>query len=83
MGRQGSGVLTVSQRQCALPKSKNRRPEPGDKACFFTGQMANAQPQQFAALLDELAAEPPDFEEWQIKWKLGSTPADAWPSSCS
>lgn len=37
------------------------------------------QPEQFSALLDELAAKPPDFEERQTKWKLGSTPADAWP----
>jgi uncharacterized membrane protein len=37
------------------------------------------QPEQFSALLDELAAKPPEFEERQIKWKLGSTPADAWP----
>lgn len=37
------------------------------------------QPEQFSALLDELAAKPPEYEERQIKWKLGSTPADAWP----
>ncbi|MCE9527554.1 MAG: glutamine amidotransferase, partial [Planctomycetales bacterium] len=37
------------------------------------------QPEQFSSLLDELAAKPPEFEERQIKWKLGSTPADAWP----
>ena len=37
------------------------------------------QPEQFAALLDELAAKPPEYAERQTKWKLGSTPADAWP----
>lgn len=37
------------------------------------------QPEQFGSLLDELAAKPPEYEERQIKWKLGSTPADAWP----
>ncbi len=37
------------------------------------------QPEQFAALLDEMAAKPPEYEERQTKWKLGSTPADAWP----
>jgi uncharacterized membrane protein len=37
------------------------------------------QPEQFSALLDELTSKPPEYEERQTKWKLGSTPADSWP----
>jgi uncharacterized membrane protein len=35
-------------------------------------------PEQFPALLDEIAARPPEYEERQTKWKLGSTLGDAW-----
>ncbi len=35
-------------------------------------------PEQFAALLDEYAQRPKEYEERQIKWKLASTAADAW-----
>ncbi len=35
-------------------------------------------PEQVPALLDELAAKPQEFEERQTKWKLASTPTDAW-----
>jgi hypothetical protein len=35
-------------------------------------------PEQRPAVLGDLARRPQEYEERQIKWKLGSTPADAW-----
>jgi hypothetical protein len=35
-------------------------------------------PEQLPAVLGDLARRPQEYEERQIKWKLGSTPADAW-----
>ena len=35
-------------------------------------------PEELPALLKELAGRPPDYEERQTRWKLGSTQADAW-----
>jgi uncharacterized membrane protein len=34
--------------------------------------------EELPALLEQLAAEPPEYEERQTRWKLASTAADAW-----